>query len=422
MRMITMINRAILALAVGSSWHAVAVAGTPIRERAVDSLLIKQGPKLYGAVLSRAKDGTVTMAVQRGWLKANAPKLYAEESKRERQRLATAPRKRLERIRAWMKERAASKQLLPFLKSELKRLEADAKKKAFNRKPVQTQFLLVMIPTDKIRGGYRQPASRRRVALLAWKSRLKDVESRPLKLLVKELRSSSKIDLSKPVDLSDRLPRGMLESAQQWAARMAVVENDYLKRVRFQGTDDILVQAGGDIEKKPDLTKLFAGLYKSQLDQLIEEALGNGVSKRGSRQKKWKESLAKAAKTADAEKVRGFRVSRLQPDLANQRVTVEERFLAKMPDGNWVTIWTNRETVDASKSRKDLEQRIKDDERVKQALKLVKGLGLGANKDQLAKAIRFGAATKVAQEKANDKFLEFRNRYARKLDIAPLKW
>ena len=421
-----MMNRAILALVVGLSWHASATAapptGTPIRERAVDSLLIKQGPKLYGAVLSRAKDGTVTMAVQRAWLKSHAPKLYAEESKQESKRLESAPRKRLERIRAWMKERADSKQLLPFLKKELKRLEADAKKKASKRESVQTQFLLVKIPADKIRGGYRQPASHRRVALLAWKSRLKDVESRSLKSLVKELRGSAKIDLTKQVDLSDRLPQGTLESEQQWAARVAVVENDYLKRVRFQGTDDILVQAGGDLEKKPDLTKLFAGLYKSQLNQLIEEALGNGVSKRGSKQKKWKEALAKAAKTANAEKVRGFRVSRLQPDLANQRVTVEERFLAKMPDGRWVTIWTHRETVDASKSRKDLEQRIKDDERVKQALKLVKGLGLGANKDQLAKAIRFGAATKVAQEKAEDKFLEFRNRYAAKLDIAPLKW
>lgn len=396
-----------------------AFAETPIARRAVDSVVLRNGPKLYGAVLARAKDGTVTLAVRRVWLKTNAPKLYAAESKAERQRAADAPKRRGERIRAWIKERAGEKQLATYLKKELKRLET---RKPAGKPGTASQFLLLKIPAEQVRGGYRQPALHRQVAVHAWKERLSDIETRPLKSLVKELRELKKVDISKPVDLSNRLPRTGLETDRQWAARQAIVEFDFLKRVRFQGTGNVLVQAGGDAEKAPDITALFGALYKSQLDELIEEALGNGRVTRKSKRKKWNDALKKAAKTADVAKVRGFRVSRLEPDLARQRVTVEERFIARMPDGQWVTVWRHRETLDASKPRKDLEKAIREDEHVQKALNLVKGLGLGASKAQIATAMRFAAATKLAQKAAENKFLDFRDRYSKSLDAAPLKW
>lgn len=398
-------------------------AAPPVRQRAVDSVVLKQGTKLYGAVLSRSKEGTVKIAVQRSWLKRAAPNIYAEERKREQQQTAEAPRKRLQRIRDWIKERTDKKRLVPFLKSERKRLEKLTRSdESPNKKPVESQFMVLTIPADQIRGGYGQPANHRRIAVLAWRERLKEVESRTAKSLLKELLAAGKRPGVEKVDLSDRLPKASLETERQWAARKAVVEFDYLKRVRFQGTADTLVQAGGDAEKAPDVTAIFSSIYKSQLDGLLEEALGNGRISRKSRSTQAAEALQKAAKTADAEQVRGFRVTRVHPDLTKQRVTVEESFVAKMPAGKWATIWRHRETLDASKPRKELEARVRDDERVKQVLKLAAAFGLAANKDQIATAIRFGAAVQLAHEKAEDKFLEFRNTYSRSLDAKPIRW
>lgn len=386
----------------------------PVKQRAVDMLALKGGGRLYGAVLSREMDGTTTLAVQRAWLKAHVPKLYAETLQAEQRARTEAPRKRLERIRAWIKQRAGKKKLLPFLRAELKRLQTSAAKP---QAAADTQFLLVTIGPDRIRGGFRQPPARRQIALLAWRERLHDVEQRSAIALAKELRQSGKRFDGKPIDLSDRLPQAVLETDRQWAARQAIVEFDYLKRVRFQGTKDVLVREG-DEGKQPDLAQLFGSLYQSQLNDLIEEALGNGRRMR----KKKDDALQKAIKAAEGEHVRGFRITRLHPDLAGQRVTVEEDFLARMPDGKWATVWSHRETVDASQKRPELEKLIKDDQRVKQALQLAKALGLGANDEQMQTAIRFGAATKLAQGKAAGAFVGFREKYALKLDAAPLRF
>lgn len=390
----------------------------PTRLRAIDMLALKDGTRLYGAVLSRTKDGTTVMAVQRAWLKANAKKLYDQTAAAELQRIRSAPQVRLQRLRDWIAERAGEKDLLPFLKSELKRLRESAAKPQTAVGPITAQFMVLTIAGKDVRGGFRQSPQHRRVALLAWKERLKNVESRSAASLAKELRESGKPFGPKSADLSGRLPKSPAETERQWAARKAIVEFDYLKRVRFQGTDEMLVRAGGDHDKPADISKIFGAMLNNRLNKLVEEALGNGVAPR----RKKDDPLMKAAKTAGQEKVRGFRVTRVKHDLAGKRITVSESFHARMPDGTWVEVWSHRETVDASKKRPDIEKRIKDDAQVKQALQLVKGLGLGAGQGQIDLAIRFGAATQIAQDKAAEKFDAFRNAAIRKLDGPPIRW
>ena len=51
-------------------------------------------------------------------------------------------------------------------------------------------------------------------------------------------------------------------------------------------------------------------------------------------------------KTADAEKINGFRVTRSEENLAAKRVAVETRFVARMPDGSWKTVWQRVESAD----------------------------------------------------------------------------
>jgi hypothetical protein len=391
-----------------------------VNRLAVDVVLLKDGTRLLGAVVSRDKDGALTVAVQREWLKKHAARMYGTAVSQEQRRIAEAPTKRLERIREWVKQRAGNKDLAPFLKSELARLEkVRAKPLATVADAAAAQLILVVIPGKDVKRGFRQPAAHRQVLLLAWRERLKDVERRSAVDLAKELRAAGKRFDGKPVDLADRLPASADEFDAQWAARKAIVEFDRLKRLRFQGTGDVLVKAGGDAGKPADLSQVTSSLLQAQVNQLLQEALGNGVAPR---RKKADGALQKAIKAAEAANVAGFRVTRVKPDLAAKRTSVDESFLARMPDGTWDTVWSHHETVDASQKRPDIEERIKNDERVKQALTLVKGLGLGADDKQLETAIRFGAATQIAQEKAAEKFDEFRERYSRRLDTIPIRW
>jgi hypothetical protein len=106
-------------------------------------------------------------------------------------------------------------------------------------------------------------------------------------------------------------------------------------------------------------------------------------------------------------------------DVVSKSVTVDSRFVALMPDGAWETIFQSTETLDASQERTDLEARIRQDEHVVEALKLVEGLGLG---DQTQTAIRFGAATMAAQQSVDTRFFEFIDRYNKRLDGPILKW
>ncbi|MFQ5731908.1 MAG: hypothetical protein ACE5KM_08130 [Planctomycetaceae bacterium] len=395
----------------------VSAESIPTSKRAVDMVALKGGTRLYGAVLSRRKDGMTAIAVQRDWLKKSAKTLYDETIAAEKRRIKSAPQVRRQRIRDWISERAGEKDLLPFLRAELARLEKSGAKPQAGAGPVTAQFIVVTIAGTDVRGGFRQPPQRRRIALLAWKQRLKNVETRSAVSLAKELRGSGKRFGPKSADLSDRLPKSPLETGRQWAARKAIVEFDHLKRVRFQGTDDVLVRAGGD-GKPADLSQVFPAMLNAQLNQLVREALGNGVTPR----RKKNSALQKAIKTAEQEKVRGFRVTRVKHDLAAKQITVTESFHARMPGGQWAEVWSHRETVDASKKRPDIEKRIKGDERVKGALKLVKGLGLGARQEQIDLAIRFGAAAQIAQDKAAEKFDAFRNAAIQKLDGPAMRW
>ena len=387
-----------------------------VNEQAVDVVALKDGTRLHGAVIWRDKSGALTVAVQRDWLQRHAAKAYRAAVADEQRRIADAPRKRLRRIRDWLRARSGNKDIEAFLKSELTRLERIVVKP---QTAATAQLILVHVPADEVKRGFRQPAMRRQVLLLAWRERLKQVERRTAADLAKELSQAGIKRDGKPIDLSDRLPNSAEESDGQWKARQAIVEFDRLKRLRFQGTADVLVQAGGDSAKPADLSQLFSSLLQARMNQLLQEALGNGVAPR---RKKTDDALQKAIKTAVAEKVAGFRVTRVKPDLAATRITVEESFVAQMPDGTWETVWSHHETLDASQKRPDLEKRIKNDEQVKQALALVKGLGLGASDKQLETAIRFGAATQIAQENAAEKFDAFRERYSRRLDTAPLRW
>ena len=408
--------RAILIAAMIGVWGMPApIAGqqkrVELRRLAVDCLTIKRGPRLLGAIVSRDGEGVVTIAVRRAWLEKTAPAFYQEQQQREADAWQKAESELPRRIEKWIEERPEDENLVFFLKGELTRLKQGEKEPADGEETTVAQFLLISVPGKRIRVVRRQDAGRRQIALVAWRENVKDVEERSALDLSRELQQREIDPAEEQVDLSDRLT-GLPDDEEQWAARQAIIEYGYDRRLDFQGHGDTLFRTGQGVDA-PDVSQLLSGLLKSPLSGGLEELLG-GTAKNKPKPGREFDSAKKIAEAGD---IRGFRVTRVAHDLVKQEVSVESRFLARMPKGDWRTLWTYVEKADAGKERPGLQERIAADPRAKQALALLDAVG----GDGGAMALRIAAATMEAQQQADSKFFTFRRRYDGRTDGPPLR-
>jgi hypothetical protein len=387
-----------------------------VAELGVDVVTRKGAPRLLGAVLQRDADGSVTLAVSRGWLQTADPKLFEQAAAAEAVEQRAAWGELRDRIRAWKQARPDEEKLIFFLEQEDERIEkllaAPDEKAAVDAAP----FFVLKLPASKIERVVIQPPQRKQVALVAWRERLAHPETRSVANLTRELRDKGIEIPAVPVDLSAQLPPARQDAAE-WAARQAIVEYQYCRRVDFQGIGDLVTRTD---EGAPaaDLNQLLTTLLTTQLKKDLADLLEPPKAAQPAALPKWWTMATKGAAQAQAN---GFRVTRLDLNVVGQQVKVETRFVAKLPDGSWQTVWLNVEAADASKPRPDLEQRIAGDPQVRKVFELAKATGLGAG-DALQQAVRTGAATMAAQEAADARFFEFRDRYLRHLDGPPLLW
>ena len=384
----------------------------------VDVVLLKGGRQARGSIIERHEDGGLSIAIRRQWLEDRQPQ-WAEELNA----VADAERRAaletlLERTRNWLRERADDQRLCAVLRIELERLErAPAADQAGRAEQSQSEFMMVRVAGAEIRRVYSQPAERRRLAQVAWQAGIDRVESTPVNRLRDALERRQVDWRGTVVNLSDRLSSPSADSEREWAARKAIYEYSLREPVEFQGTGDFVVRTGDDVAAPAGL-ELAGGLLQgglpADLSALVQEALGEGAKPKVRRN--WLETATKAAEKAGAN---GFRVTRTDQDIQRRSVSVEDRFVARMPDGTWETVWQATVPADASLPRKDLEARIRQDDQVAEALKLAEGLGLGGGIDT---AVRFGAATMEAQQTASGRYFEFIDRYTQRLEGPVLKW
>ncbi|REJ83977.1 MAG: hypothetical protein DWQ29_12195, partial [Planctomycetota bacterium] len=281
-----------------------------------------------------------------------------------------------------------------------------------------SEFVLIEVAADDLRRVFAQPARRKQVGLVAWQTGLERVEELRLPRLEQQLEDEGIDWQSAQVDLSDRLPAVAVDDDRAWAARRAIYEYAFRKRLDFQGTGDFIVEAGdGQQPAGPELlTGLLQGGLGNDLSDLVEEALGQGGNKTKPKQPAW---LDAASKIAEERGLTGFRVTRMEHNLAQNQVTVESQFIARMPGGKWETIWLHTQTEQANGDRQGLEDRIRQDEQLAEALKVLESLGLQGDVDT---ALQYGAATMEAQQTADDKFYHFKDRYTKRLTGPPLRW
>jgi hypothetical protein len=288
----------------------------------------------------------------------------------------------------------------------------------------EAQFVRLTLSRADIRQIFAQSDVRRKLAIAALQQKLNDVESTPLPQLQRDLAARNIDWQNNDADASQLVGGGMLQNDREWAARQAIYEYQFLRRLDFQGTGNVLVQTGEEAPP-PNLARLMQGMLDQQraaaLGDLLEEPIFTGLDFGGLGAPQDPQSgLKQATRTADRLGVRGVRITRMTPDLARKQSTVEDRFLAKMPDGSWETIWSVTKATSARSASQNEIDRVKQDPQVKQIIGLAEGLGLGGA--QLDVALQFGAATMNAQKATDDDFYEFRDRYTKRLDGPSMSW
>lgn len=382
----------------------------PISQLTVDIVSLKSGRAVRGAIVEGPTNGMTLVAVSRDWLQHANPDLFQKSTTKEADSQRQVYEQLVDRLKQQLTILGQEPRLTVFLRQQLENAEAALAA----QKPVKpAQFVWVDLEQQAISKMTRATPDRQRTAMWAWCERLANVETRDVHDLQRELKDRMIDDAWAAPDLSDRLPPRPQDD-REWSARLAIVEFTYAKSLEFQGTGDLLVHVTGG-KHAVDLAPVLSKVLQSQVDSLIKDLLGEHPTAAAD-DRNW---LKSAIQEAEKEATRGFRATRVEIPADGQRAIVEVLFVARMPNAKWEIVWSHREIQDAAKPRADLEARIAEDPQVKQALETVKVFGVGAD-DQVRQAIRFGAATMTAQDIANTRFFEFRDRYTRQLAGPPL--
>jgi hypothetical protein len=399
-------------------------SGAASARLAVDVVKLKSGQMLRGAVARAETDGSITLAVEREWLRGANPALLAATEAEESHTRTAALEQLRDRIQQELAKTPAESGLATFLRVEQKRvagLLADAAAGPRESAPTQStrpQFVFVDLPKRKIARITPASVAHKQIAGWSWYERIANVESRDADELARELQHKH-IDPTQPLpDMSDRLPL-RLQDEREWSARMALVSYALGKPLEFQGTGDLLVRAD-HAKNADDLAPLIAKLFGGQVDSLMKDLLNEGHPTAATPQSSnaW---LEPAIREAEKDKARAFRATRVDLSLERHQATVNSVFVVQLAKGKWETIWSDRAVEDGSQARPAAEANITGDPQIKSALALLKSLGAGGD-DQVGAAIRMGAATMAAQQTVNNHFATFETPFLRQLDGPPLSW
>ena len=415
---------AIYALLICRSEFAVAQKKVGAASFAVDLVTLDSGKRLRGAFAGVDADGVVSMAVQREWLKKTRPEMYDKVTRNEAVEAKDALTELRTRVRQWLNEKPESNALLTFLEIELERIEDrlsqlnDARGNA-----VTSQFVLLKFSRQDAKYSFAQSPENRRLAMLAWRERLEDVEVRKAADIEKQLRDQGIDPTAEMPDLAGRLPATRQDGAE-WAARRAIIEFELSGKLEFQGIGNALVRTD-------------AGAAKVGLEQLLPELLPQllraqpGGQLAGQLQEPGTRPQAVAAasipdfrgaiREAERAKVKGFRATTVALNLQQKQANVETWFVAKLPNGTWELIWSHKAMGDPSKPRPDIQRQMENDPQIAEVLKLAKSFGLGVG-GQLQTAMNFGAATMAAQKAADQEFFRFLDKYMKHVDGPSLSW
>ncbi|MDX1967026.1 MAG: hypothetical protein SFV23_07645 [Planctomycetaceae bacterium] len=393
------------ALIAGQASAEAAPPAAPVSQLVVDVVMLKQGKPLRGAVVEQQADGSVLMVVSESWLKAHDSQRYAVIAQDDAKSQQLAWRGVLDRIELRLSEPLESPRLKFFLEQERARLS-----KQRQAPPKTHPFLWISLPRGDVARVVQPTSDRQRLGIIAWYADLADVEIRSAAGIRKELLGLD-FALDGPLpDLGARLPPRE-QNDVEWNARLAIVEYGLTDPMDFQGTGETLIRTAPGLAL--DWHAILPGFLEQQTQRLLDELVGvESAPASAVLEATW---LKPAISEARQLSRRGFRVTRVAADPDAGKVIVDARFVARLGDDTWRTIWASTHTADSAKTRPELEDKIAADPQVRTILRTVQALNVGS--DEIVKqAIRHGAATMDAQAAADTEFYRFRDRYLQRLD------
>src|SRR5690606_28147675 len=125
------------------------------------------------------------------------------------------------------------------------------------------EFIRLTLSRADVRQIFAQSDVRRKLAIAAWQQKLEDVEASPLTQLQQRLAARDVDWQNSDPDASQLAAGPVLQNDREWAARRALYEYQFLRRLDFQGTGNVLVQTG-DEAPPPNLARLMQDMLNQQ--------------------------------------------------------------------------------------------------------------------------------------------------------------
>lgn len=381
----------------------------------VDIVTLKSGKIIRGVVVKNEGRSSLTMVVPRVWLQQANVELSTRLSQDETTAQRVAWEQLRQRLTSWLANPSKSARLIVFVKNELERIE---KRMAHSEPSEPRQFVWFDPQRETIAKVSLSSVDRRQIAFWAWSERLNDVEQRDVAHLTKELKQRGVDPTTLPPDLSQEFA-ARPQDDREWSARWALVQYSLGTKLDFQGTGGMLVRSDSTSELK-ELVPVIAQVLRGPFDSLFKDFTRDNDPTHDY-EPSGNDWLRSAMREADRLESPGFRATQVELHLETHQAAVQSVFAVRMIEGTWETVWSARETADATTIRSDLESRIADDPQIQKMRKTLISTGLGLE-HPLQEAIRFGAATMAAQQTVDSRFFEFRDRYINHMDGPPLWW
>ena len=377
-------------------------AEVPVRQRAVDVLILQNGTRLLGVSLPSENDRTVSILIGGEWLKQNVPELY--------NRLNTATKK----------ADIAQNPVIPLLTAHIESLEAagvrDIERVGFLRERLgnldqnaagnATPDVIVVEVSEKlVRRKLLQKPKIRELAGLGILNAVADVESLSQADVQVALQGIPAAELirSLPTDYAEdaenRFRRILLQTDRIFGrtCRLILHASQYISEQNANANPETLA------------LELLAGQVQSKFSSLLSQdsAAAAGKLKDGQQAPAPGQSLSRAAAMlAVVEQADVVEVTEMKLNAAagSASVTIDLYHRSgHKPDWKFVGRITGAATpADISA---DQQQNIANDPRVRQITQLFGSLGAGSS--ELTKAISVGAAVEVAQQRAKDNLQAF---------------
>lgn len=388
------------------------------RDLPVDRVTLEDG-ELRGLVFGVGPQGEIWFATRREWVQKNHPELATRLEKEQEDREWALRADYARRLAQWDKTlpaTPANEQLKGYIDQQLSRMDPGFGKDGPAGKG---QFILAKLEPKSAKSLVRARPEFQKLVLVAWRERVENVENVSAAALSADLKKDNIGWEKENPDFIDKMPGMPVESEVDWELRKAFLSYFHGKSLNFQGAADAVfeVPEGGAKLGPGGLEQILGKLGPGLLDNALGGLLGeNPRGDTGAR------AAEQAIRTADQKGVRQFRLTRVDTDLANRRVTVDDRVYARMGGAggdSWKLLHKRDVVADATVARPLVEAQINKDPQAGPLLAQMRQLGFG---EKLDEAIRFGAATLEAKDQADTLFNSSMRLFTRRIDGPPIRW